>query len=104
MNSGGPLEKCEGADLSIDEELMYVSIYSDINDAEGIVFKSWLGTEYSYRANGEELSNEERLGGRPIGFRVLQGFGGVEDQPLLIGIVYNACNCPASNFMGNAKP
>ena len=71
MHSGGMLEKCTGSEITIDEELMYVSIYSDINDAEGIVFKSWLGTEYSYRANGEELSDEARLGGRPIGFRVL---------------------------------
>ena len=52
MHSGDPFEKCEGADISIDEELMYVSIYSDINDAEGIIFESWKGTEYVYRANG----------------------------------------------------
>ena len=70
MYKGDLLEKCTGAEISIDEELMYVSIYSDINDAEGIVFESWLGTEYSYRANGNELSDKARLGGRPIGFRV----------------------------------
>lgn len=73
------MEKCEGADISIDEELMFVSIYSDINDAEGIIFESWKGTEYAYRANGQELSDRARLGGRPIGFRVKLGLGGTDN-------------------------
>ena len=73
MPTPGGLNKCVGADIVISEELMYVTIYSDINDAEGIVFEGYKGTEYSYRANGNELSPKERLGGRPIGFRVWQG-------------------------------
>ena len=102
MDATGNLEVCEGSDITIEEELMYFTVYSDINDAEGLVFESWLGTEYSYRANGDESSPRERLGGRPIGFRVVQGDGALPNQPLLIAIVYNACNCPASNYMSNA--
>lgn len=98
------LDRCEGSEIVIEEELMYVTIYSDENDAEGIVFEGYLGTEYSYRANGKEFSPKERLGGRPIGFRVWQGDGAIANQPLLLSIVYNACNCPASNFMSNAQP
>lgn len=64
------LDHCWGAEIRIDEELMYFTVYSDINDAEGIVFEGYMGTEYSYRANGNESSPRERLGGRPIGFRV----------------------------------
>ena len=61
-------DKCEY--VAIDEEIMYFTVYSDINDAEGIVFEGYEGTEWSFRANGDEASPRERLGGRPIGFRV----------------------------------
>lgn len=83
---------------------MYFTVYFDENDAEGIVFEGYKGTEWSFRANGNISSPKERLGGRPIGFRVWQGLGGIPQQPLLIAIVYNACNCPASTYMLNAQP
>ena len=38
--------------------------------------------------------------GRPIGFRVWMGEGGKENQPILMAVVYNDCNCPASTYMG----
>ena len=97
-----PGDQCYG--LSITEEIMYFTVYSDVNDAEGIVFEGYEGTEWSFRANGNEFSPKERLGGRPIGFRVWQGEGGISNQPLLIAIVYNSCNCPASTFVLNAQP
>ena len=41
------------------------------------------------------------MGGRPIGFRVWMGDGGRENQPLMMAVVYNSCNCPASTYIGN---
>ena len=95
-------DECYG--IKIDEEIMYFTVYYDINDVEGLVFEGYEGTEWSYRANGQEASPKARLGGRPIGFRVWQGEGGISKQPLQVAIVYNACNCPASTFMLNAQP
>ena len=65
--------------VQFDEELMYFTVYSDINDAEGIIFEGFRGTEWVIKANGEESSPKERLGGRPIGFRAWIGFGGITD-------------------------
>lgn len=65
--------------LAIDEEIMYFTVYSDINDSEGFVFEGYQGTEWVYRANGNEFSPRERLGGRPIGFRVWMGTGGQQN-------------------------
>ena len=42
--------------LAITEEVMYFTVYSDVNDAEGIVFEGYEGTEWSFRANGNEFS------------------------------------------------
>ena len=61
------------------EELMFVKIYADSNDAEGIVWWGHQGTEWVSRANGEASSDKEQLGGRPIGFRVWMGTGGMEN-------------------------
>ena len=80
------------------EELMWLKIYADSNDAEGIIWWGHLGTEWISRANGELASPKEQMGGRPIGFRVWMGKGGRENQPLIISVVFNACNCPASFF------
>ena len=41
------------------EELMFVKIYADSNDAEGIVWWGHLGTEWISRANGELASPKE---------------------------------------------
>lgn len=83
------------------EELMWLTIFADSNDAEGIIWEGHLGTEWISRANGNIGSPRLRMGGRPIGFRVWMGEGGMPNQPLLISVVYNDCNCPASTFMGN---
>ena len=46
------------------------------------------------------------MGGRPIGFRVWLGDGGIDktviNQPLAMSVIYNTCNCPASTFIGNS--
>lgn len=102
MSGSNPLDECTF--IPIDEELMYFTVFYDINDVEGILLEGYAGTEYIYRANGMESSPRLRLGGRPIGFRVWQGDGGIPLQPLQIAIVYNSCNCPASTFMLNAQP
>ena len=65
--------------VSITEEIMFLTVYSDINDSEGFVFEDYTGTEFEFRANGNEASPKERLGGRPIGFRVWMGQGGQEN-------------------------
>ena len=67
--------QCEYHDMT-EEELMYVKIYADKNDAEGITWWGHKGTEWISRANGEKNSNKEQMGGRPIGFRVWMGTGG----------------------------
>ena len=59
------------------EELMYLRIYSDQNDVEGIVWWGDQGTKWELRANGDNDSPKERMGGRPIGFRVWMGKGGL---------------------------
>ena len=69
-----------------------------------MVFEGLSGKEYSFKANGMESSEKFRLGGRPIGFRVWSGTGGIQNQPLKMSIAYNECNCPASKFMKNAPP
>ena len=82
------------------DELMFMTIYSDWNDVEGMIFEGNTGTEYIMRANGNTPSPKLQLAGRPIGFRVWMGRGGRDNQPLLMSVVYNACNCPASTFDG----
>lgn len=90
---------CETVDMSNDE-LMFVTIFADDNDVEGFIWEGYSGTTWTMRANGEE--NERRqMGGRPIGFRVAIGEGGLDEQPLIVYIIYNACNCPASTYIGN---
>ena len=85
---------------------MHAKIYSDTNDVEGWIFYGHLGTEYVFRANGNSASDKFQLGGRPIGFDVGEGRGGTgtDDQPLKMSIVYNDCNCPASEFMTTISP
>ena len=46
---------CEYHDMQ-GEELMYVEIYSDSNDVEGIVWWGNKGSEWVSRANGEKSS------------------------------------------------
>ena len=62
-------ERCYDV-INIEEEIMYFSVYYDINDVEGLVLEGYKGTQYSARANGTNKSPKERLGGRPIGFRM----------------------------------
>jgi len=77
MNSPDIYEKCYTANIT--EEIMYFTVYYDENDVEGIVLEGYKGTLYSFRANGLVKSPRERLGGRPIGFRVWMGKGGVDN-------------------------
>ena len=90
--------------MPITEEIVYFTVYSDINDVEGIVFEGYDGTEWSFKANGNEASPKEKLLGRPIGFRAWIGDGGIPNQPLKVAIVYNGCNCPASYFIDSVAP
>lgn len=100
MDGTDPDTFCEAHDMSL-EELMWLTIYADSNDAEGIVWEGNFGSTWVSRANGNVSSGRLRMGGRPIGFRVWMGEGGMPNQPLKISVVYNACNCPASTYMGN---
>ena len=56
---------------------MWFTVFYDINDVEGILFEGHQGTEYSFRANGEEASPKLQMKGRPIGFRSWIGEGGI---------------------------
>lgn len=69
---------CMAHDMSM-EELMYLIIYADSNDAEGITWIGSEGTEWISRANGNVPSPTEHMKGRPIGFRVWMGKGGLEN-------------------------
>ena len=89
-----------------DEELMEILLYSDNNDVEGMVWYGNKGSEWNTRANGENFSPLFRMSGRPIGFRVHIGdhFDTElvpQTQPLIMSIIYNGCNCPASTFIGD---
>ena len=63
---------CIEHDMSA-EELMYNRIFSDTNDVEGIIWWGNGGSQWNSRANGDLDSPKERMGGRPIGFRVWIG-------------------------------
>ena len=85
---------------------MYNRIFSDTNDVEGIIWWGNGGTQWDSRANGNLDSPIERMGGRPIGFRVWSGDHFDTSlippiQPLQVSIVYNGCNCPASTYIGD---
>lgn len=67
---------CETHDTSM-EELMRLTVYADWNDAEGIVWWGSKGTKWVSRANGPLTFNDEYMLGRPIGFRVIMGDGGI---------------------------
>ena len=93
---------CESHDMS-KEELMWVTIYIDKNDVEGLLWEGDKGTEWLSHANGIGTPSREQMKGRPIGFRVWMGEGGMDNQPLTLSIIYNGCNCPASTFDGKAN-
>ena len=90
--------------VPITSEIMYLTVYSDLNDIEGLIFEGYDTTKWTLRGNGLDFSPKFRMGGRPIGFRVWSGPGGVANQNIQLAIVYNSCNCPASTFMLDAKP
>ena len=97
-----PGDFCET--IAITEEVMYAEIFSDTNDIEGWIFTGYLGSIFTFRANGNDSSPTFRLGGPPIGFKVNEGYAqGVavyaDDYCLQMAIVYNGCNCPASSFL-----
>ena len=81
---------------------MYLTIYSDSNDVEGMIWEGNFGSTWTGRANGDNPSSKMKMLGRPIGFRVWKGNGGgnFNNQPILMSVVYNSCNCPASTFTG----
>ena len=63
--------KCE--EFDIDEEIMYIEIYSDTNDIEGLVIYGDKGAVWTMRANGDREINKFRMGGRPLGFGIYMG-------------------------------
>ena len=79
---------------------MYLQVFADKNDVEGIEWTGRNGQKWVSRANGAISGPKQQMKGRPIGFRVWMGKGGAENQPLLMAVVYNSCNCPASTYIG----
>ena len=51
MSGSDMFDKCYY--LALDDEVMYFTVYSDINDVEGFVFESFAGKEYEFKANGD---------------------------------------------------
>ena len=51
LDSSNSLNKCE--EFDIDEEIMFIEIYSDKNDVEGLVFYGNKGAVWTMRANGD---------------------------------------------------
>ena len=90
--------------LDIKEEIIKVKVYSDTNDCEGFIMYGHLGSVYTMRANGATSWPEQTMLGRIIGFGMYMGTGGTANQPLQIKEIYNACNCPASYFLGTIQP
>ena len=52
------------------------------------------------KADGENSGSLATLSGRPIGFRATIGNGRSGNMPIRLNVVYNSCNCPASEFIG----
>ena len=69
---------CVTHDMSA-EELMWLTLYSDPDDVEGIVWEGNLGSTWTSRANGNLASPRMQMMGRPIGFRVWSGDGGTDN-------------------------
>lgn len=96
------------------DELMFGQLYTDTNDIEGIVFWDLNNVEYKMRADGTSPSPKFQFSGRPIGFKVWEGKGGVVNSnnprswnvegPLEISFIYNSCNCPATTYKIDALP
>lgn len=76
MYGSDPDTVCGTHDMS-NEELMRLTFYADWNDAEGIVWYGNKGSVWVSRANGPITFNDEYMLGRPIGFRVKMGDGGM---------------------------
>lgn len=64
--------QCTTLDMS-QGELMFLTIFADWNDVEGMIFEDNFGSEFTMRANGNVASPLLELQGRPIGFRVWMG-------------------------------
>ena len=96
-----PGDDCYSHDFGT-EELMLFLIYIDSNDVEGFTWTGNGGTEWLSKADGNSKAPLLRMQGRPIGFRVTMGEGGDAGNtaPLVMSVVYNACNCPASTYTG----
>ena len=58
---------------------MYIEIYSDTNDIEGLVIYGNKGAVWTMRANGDKNINKFRMGGRPLGFGIYMGKGGTNN-------------------------
>lgn len=78
VNGTDPDTVCETQYMGL-EELMYLTIFVDSNDVEGMIWEGNFGTTWTQRANGNKPSPKMNLGGRPIGFRVWMGDGGMEN-------------------------
>ncbi len=58
---------------------MYITVYSDTNDIEGLVFEGDKGTIWTMRANGDKDIARFQMKGRPLGFGIFMGRGGTEN-------------------------
>ena len=55
MDGTDPVTLCETFNIGL-EEMMYLTLYSDDNDVEGMVFDGNLGSSWTARANGANSS------------------------------------------------
>ena len=58
---------------------MYITMYSDSNDIEGLIFEGHEGGKWTMRANGDRDINRFKMPGRPLGFGMYMGQGGTDN-------------------------
>ena len=58
---------------------MYITVLSDSNDVEGLIFEGDKGTLWTMWANGDKNIARFQMKGRPLGFGIYMGQGGTQN-------------------------